>query len=139
MAKKEQKFVLNIEDSIVKHYAFDDNILVRTAKGKELNGKLLISCEGKESAIRKREKINTIKTSYNQLAMVFQVSHSKKHKDRTTEILDVGGPFTIIPLRNSSKQSKSTVVWMDNSDVIDEAYSLENAEFNSSFQKKLGY
>ena len=134
--KKNKNFVLNIRDSIVKHYAFDDSILVRTAKGKELNGKLLISCEGKESAIRKREEINTIKTSYSQLAMVFQVSHSKKHKDRTTEILDVGGPFTIIPLRDSSKQSKSTVVWMDNYDVIDQAYSLENAEFNSIISKK---
>ncbi len=134
--KKNQNFVLNIGDSIVKHYAFDDNILVRTSKGKELNGKLLISCEGKESAIRKREKINTIKTSYSQLAMVFQVSHSRKHKDRTTEILDVGGPFTIIPLRASSKQSQSTIVWMDNSDAIDEAYNLENAEFNSLISKK---
>ena len=134
--KKNQNFVLNIGDSIVKHYAFDDNILVRTAKGKELSGKLLISCEGKESAIRKREKIDTIKTSYNQLAMVFQVSHSKKHKDRTSEILDVGGPFTIIPLRNSSKQSKSTVVWMDNFAVIDEAFSLKNAAFDSLISKK---
>ena len=134
--KKNKNFVLNIRDSIVKHYAFDDSILVRTAKGKELNGKLLISCEGKESAIRKREEINTVKTSYSQLAMVFQVSHSKKHKDRTTEILDVGGPFTIIPIRDSSKQTKSTVVWMDNSDVINEAYSLENAEFNSIISKK---
>ena len=134
--KKNQNFVLHVGDPIVKHYAFDDNIVVRTEKGKELNGKLLISCEGRESAIRKREKINTIKTSYNQLAMVFQVSHSKKHKDRTTEILDVGGPFTIIPLRTSSKQSKSTVVWMDNSDVINEAYSLENAEFDTLISKK---
>ena len=134
--KKNQNFVLNVGDPIVKHYAFDDNIVVRTKKGKELNGKLLISCEGRESAIRKREKINTIKTSYNQLAMVFQVSHSKKHKDRTTEILDVGGPFTIIPLRTTSKQTKSTVVWMDNSDVINEAYSLENAEFDTLISKK---
>ena len=134
--KKNKNFVLNIRDSIVKHYAFDDSIFVRTAKGKELNGKLLISCEGKESAIRKREEINTIKTSYSQLAMVFQVSHSKKHKDRTTEILNVGGPFTIIPLRDPSKQSKSTVVWMDNSDVINEAYSLENAEFDTLISKK---
>ncbi len=134
--KKNQNFVLNVGDPIVKHYAFDDNIVVRTEKGKELNGKLLISCEGRESAIRKREKINTIKTSYNQLAMVFQVSHSKKHKDRTTEILDVGGPFTIIPLRTTSKQSKSTVVWMDNADVINEAYSLENEEFDTLVSKK---
>ncbi len=134
--KENKNFVLNIGDPIVKHYAFDDNIVVRTKKGKELSGKLLISCEGKESAIRKREKINTMRTSYNQLAMVFQVSHSKKHKDRTTEILDVGGPFTIIPLRTSSKQSKSTVVWMDNFDVINEACNLENAEFDTLISKK---
>ncbi len=134
--KKNQNFVLNIGDPIVNHYAFDDNIVVRTEKGKELNGNLLISCEGRESAIRKREKISTIKTSYNQLAMVFQVSHSKKHKERTTEILDVGGPFTIIPLRTTSKQTKSTVVWVDNSDVINKAYSLENAEFDTLISKK---
>ncbi len=134
--KKSKNFVLNSGDSIVKHYAYDDNILVRTAKGKELNGNLLISCEGKESAIRERENINTIKASYNQSAMVFKVSHSKKHKDRTTEILDTGGPFTIIPLRTSSNQTKSTVVWMDNSNAINEAYSLDNTEFNSLISKK---
>ena len=134
--KKNQYFVLNIGDSIVNHYAFDDNILVKTSKGKKLIGKLLISCEGKDSSIRKREKINTIKASYNQLAMVFQVSHSKKHKDRTTEILDTGGPFTIIPLRTSSNQSKSTIVWVDTSNIINEAYSLDNPEFNSIISKK---
>ena len=33
--KKNKNFVLNMGDSIVDHYAFDDNILVKTAKGKE--------------------------------------------------------------------------------------------------------
>ena len=134
--KKNKNFVLNIGDSLVDHYAFDDNILVKTANGKKLEGELLISCEGKDSPIRKREKINTIQASYNQLAMVFQVSHSKKHKDRTTEILDVGGPFTIIPLRTSTNQLRSTVVWIDNYDKINEAYSLDNKEFQSIISKK---
>ena len=55
--KKNKNFVLNIGDSLVDHYAFDDNILVKTANGKKLEGELLISCEGKDSPIRKREKI----------------------------------------------------------------------------------
>ena len=109
---------------------------MKTAKGKKLTGNLLVSCEGKDSAIRQREKIKTLKTSYNQLAMVFQVSHSKKHKDRTTEILDSGGPFTIIPLRTPLNQLRSTIVWMDNFDVINKAYSLKNTEFNSVISKK---
>ena len=70
--KKNKNFVLNMGDSIVDHYAFDDNILIKSANGKKLEGELLISCEGKDSPIRKREKINTIKASYSQLAMVFK-------------------------------------------------------------------
>ena len=134
--KKKKNFILHKGDSIVDHYAFDDSILVKTAKGKKLTGNLLVSCEGKDSAIRQREKIKTLQTSYNQLAMVFQVSHSKKHKDRTTEILDSGGPFTIIPLRTPLNQLRSTIVWMDNFDVINKAYSLKNTEFNSVISKK---
>ena len=133
---KKKNFILHKGDSIVDHYAFDDSILVKTAKGKKLTGNLLVSCEGKDSAIRQREKIKTLKTSYNQLAMVFQVSHSKKHQDRTTEILDSGGPFTIIPLRTPLNQLRSTIVWMDNFDVINKAYSLKNTEFNSVISKK---
>ncbi len=134
--KKNKNFFLNIGDSIVDHYAFDDNISVKTSKGKTLSGNLLISCEGKDSSIRKREKINIVKTSYNQLAMVFQVSHSKKHKDRTTEILDVGGPFTIIPIRTSSEQLNSTIVWMDTSEAINDAFNLDDAEFDYIISKK---
>ena len=72
--KKKKNFILHKGDSIVDHYAFDDHILVKTAKGKNITGNLLVSCEGKDSAIREREKIKTLKTSYNQLAMVFQLS-----------------------------------------------------------------
>ena len=113
--RNKKNFVLNAGDSLIDHYAYDDNVLVKSEKGKTVEAQLLISCEGRESATRKREKITTFQASYDQSAMVFQVSHSNKHNDRTTEILDKGGPFTIIPLRNSSNQLKSTVVWMDSS------------------------
>ena len=131
-----ENFILHNRDSLVDHYAFDQNILVKSAKGKVLEGQLLISCEGRDSEIRKREKISKFKTTYNQMAMVFQVSHSKNHKDKTTEILDSGGPFTIIPLRRSTNQLKSTIVWMDTSEVINEAFNLKEPEFNALITKK---
>ena len=134
--KGKKNFVLHDGDALVDHYAFDQHIRVKSAKGKVLEGQLLISCEGKNSEIRKREKIGSFNASYNQLAMVFQVSHSEKHKDRTTEILDTGGPFTIIPLRSSAKQLKSTVVWMDFSEIINDAFNLRKTEFNALITKK---
>ena len=134
--REKKNFVLYNGDSLVDHYAFDKNILVTSAKGKVLEGKLLISCEGRDSQIRKREKISRLKASYNQLAMVFQVSHSENHKNRTTEILDTGGPFTIIPLRSSIGQLKSTVVWMDTYEVISKAYNLRKNQFDALISKK---
>ena len=135
LREKRNVFLYN-EDSLVDHYAFDHNILVKSAKGEVLEGQLLISCEGRDSEIRKREKISSFKASYNQLAMVFQVSHSENHKDRTTEILDTGGPFTIIPLRSASGQLKSTIVWMDSPEMINQAFNLGKTEFNAIIKKK---
>ena len=134
--REKKNFVLHNKDSIVDHYAFDQNIRVTSEKGKVFEGQLLISCEGRDSSIRRREKISTFNRSYNQLAMVFQVSHSESHKDRTTEILDTGGPFTIIPLRGSTNQLNSTIVWMDTTEVINEAFNLEKPEFNAIITKK---
>ncbi len=134
--RKKNNFVLHNEDSVVYHYAFDKNIHVKSTKGKVLEGQLLISCEGRDSKIRKREKMRSFKISYNQLAMVFQVSHSENHKDRTTEILDKGGPFTIIPLRSSRNKPKSTIVWMDTPEVINEASNLAKTEFNALITNK---
>ena len=133
---EKKNFVLHNRDSLVDHYAFDENIRITSEKGKVLEGQLLISCEGRDSAIRRREKISTFKTSYNQLAMVFQVSHSESHKDRTTEILDTGGPFTIIPLRSCTNQLTSTIVWMDTAKIINEAFNLGETDFNSIITKK---
>ena len=134
--REKKNFVLHNKDSIVDHYAFDQNIRVTSEKGKVFEGQLLISCEGRDSSIRRREKISTFNRSYNQLAMVFQVSHSESHKNRTTEILDTGGPFTIIPLRSSTSQLKSTVVWMDTYEAINEAYSLRKNQFDALISKK---
>ena len=134
--REKKNCILHNTDSLVDHYAFDENIRVTSERGKVLEGQLLISCEGRDSAIRRREKISTFKTSYNQLAMVFQVSHSESHQDRTTEILDSGGPFTIIPLRSSTNQLNSTIVWMDTSKVINEAFNLGKTEFNTIITKK---
>ena len=134
--REKKNFVLHNRDSLVDHYAFDENIRVTSQKGEVLEGQLLISCEGRGSAIRRREKINMFKTFYNQLAMVFQVSHSESHQDRTTEILESGGPFTIIPLRDSTNQLSSTIVWMDTSKIINEAFELGKTEFNAIITKK---
>ncbi len=126
----------NYEDKIISHYGYDDFISVKTKKGKSFNGKLLIACDGKDSLIRAREKIRTFSTSYNQLALVFEVFHSFNHNNTTTELLNKGGPFTIIPLKRNKGCNYSTIVWMDYSKNIRESYDLDQSTFNKILQGK---
>ncbi len=126
----------NFETKIVSHYGYDDFISVKTEKGSTYSGKLLIACDGKNSLIRKREKIKSFSTSYDQLGLVFEVNHELNHNNTTTEILDQGGPFTIIPLKRNSGCNYSTIVWMDYYKNIREIYDLDQNSFNKILQEK---
>ncbi len=121
---------------IVSHYGYDDFISVKTEVGSNYNGKLLIACDGRNSSIREREKIKSFSTSYNQLGLVFEVAHKFSHNNTTTEILDNGGPFTIIPLKRNVNCNYSTIVWMDYTKNIKEICDLDQSAFNKTLQEK---
>ena len=126
----------NFETNIVSHYGYDNFISVKTQSGSTYKGKLLIACDGKNSLIREREKIKSFSTSYNQLGLVFEVTHKFNHKNTTTEILDKGGPFTIIPLKRNAGCNYSTIVWMDYTKKVKEIYDLDKTLFNKILQEK---
>ena len=134
--KTKKNVECNFEDKIVSHYGYDDFISVKTETGSHYNGKLLIACDGRNSSIREREKIKSFSNSYNQLGLVFEVAHKCNHNNITTEILDDGGPFTIIPLKRNANCNHSTIVWMDYTKNIKEVCNLDKSTFNKILQEK---
>ncbi len=134
--KTKKNIECNFGAKIVSHYGYDDFISVKTESGSNYNGKLLIACDGRNSLIREREKIKSFSTSYNQLGLVFEVTHKFNHNNTTTEILENGGPFTIIPLKRNVNCNYSTIVWMNYTKNIREICDLDQSAFNKILQEK---
>ena len=75
-----------------------------------LTSKLLIIAEGKNSRLRELIGIRTNKISYNQDAIVFNITHEMSHNGIAVEKFFQSGPFAILPKKN---YYQSCIVWTD--------------------------
>lgn len=69
---------------------------------------LLLCCEGRNSAIRKKFTNIATQKNYHQNAIIFNIQHPEKHNNIAVEFFAPEGPFAILPLK-SGKQS--SIVW----------------------------
>ncbi len=91
-----------------------DKCIIRLSDDRSLSAKLIVASDGRESDIRFLSKIKTKKWDNNQDAIAFIVTHEKAHEGTSIEVLQSGGPCTLVPLKNSSDgQYQSAVVWME--------------------------
>jgi 2-octaprenyl-6-methoxyphenol hydroxylase len=84
-----------------------DGIRVELADGTAVNARLLVAADGAHSGIRERAGIASYGWAYGQSAIVTTVAHERDHGGRAQEHFLAGGPFAILPL----KQSRSSIVW----------------------------
>jgi len=72
-----------------------------------ISTEVLIICDGRESGFAKRLDKFFFKKSYNQLAIVGNLSHKNEHKFVAHQLFLSGGPLAILPLQGK----RSTFVW----------------------------
>jgi 2-octaprenyl-6-methoxyphenol hydroxylase len=90
--------------------------------------RLLIGADGRNSLARAAAGIDSETRSYPQSALTLTFTHSRPHRDISTEFHTASGPFTLVPLPGN----RSSLVWvLDPTDaerigaLDDEALSLE--------------
>jgi len=76
----------------------DHNVTVRTEGGAVVTAKLAVGADGKDSLCRKAADLAVRSHSYPQIALTYNVSHSRPHRDISTEFHTESGPFTTVPL-----------------------------------------
>ena len=134
LVKKDK--MINFEyDEIINIKEFDETLTVCLKNKKQINTKLLIGADGRNSFIRKNYNINADIDSLDQKAITFLIKHEYKHTDISYEIYKTGGPFTTVPLKND-KLNTSAVVWVDNKKNIDNLLKLNKKEFNREVNKR---
>lgn len=76
----------------------DDDVMVRTTSGTEINARLVVGADGRHSLSRIAAGIEMNVHSYPQVALTFNVAHTRPHHDISTEFHTAAGPFTTVPL-----------------------------------------
>lgn len=86
-----------------------NDVMVTLDDQKSFTTKLLIGCDGRDSAVRKKSNIDAKRRAYNQSAITCLISHTRPHNDTSSEFHRPGGPFTIVPMQGDV----SAIVWVE--------------------------
>ena len=103
--------------------------LVALSDGRQLEAKLVIAADGRNSIMRTAAGIGVKTVRYGQRALTFAVTHQVPHQNVSTEIHRTGGPFTLVPLPDLNGQPASSVVWMDRGAEVQRLAALSDADF----------
>ena len=78
-----------------------DGVTIRLRSGGSVVAKLAVGADGRRSICRTAAGIETDGSSYEQIALTFNLRHARPHRDTSTEFHTASGPFTLVPLPGS--------------------------------------
>ena len=84
--------------SAVSVQASEEHVVVELTDGNLLHAQLAVGADGRNSICREAAGIEMRSTSYPQIALTYNVAHSRPHRDTSTEFHTEHGPFTTVPL-----------------------------------------
>ena len=97
------------------------------------NAPLIVGADGRNSKTRFFANIKSFFYDYNQVAFVFNISHTLSHQSKALERFFTSGPLALLPMQNNNKKS-SSVVWTVDSQLKEKL--LKNKNFLNEFEKK---
>ena len=117
-----------------------NNSFLKLENNINLSAKLIIAADGKNSEIRYLSKIKIKKWDNSQDAIACVVLHEKPHVGSSTEVLDSGGPCTLVPMKNSQdKKFQSAVVWMESRHNVKKLMLLNDDDFSKKLSARTKY
>lgn len=76
----------------------DNGVTVSLRDGDTVRARLVIGADGRRSVCRDAAGIDLDTRSYPQTALAFNLTHTRPHRDTSTEFHTEHGPFTLVPL-----------------------------------------
>jgi 2-octaprenyl-6-methoxyphenol hydroxylase len=86
----------------------DAEVAVHTGGGKSFSARLVAGADGRQSLCREAAGIEVRRRELNQAALTFNVSHSRPHRNISTEFHTPQGPRVFVPLPGD----RCSVVWV---------------------------
>jgi 2-octaprenyl-6-methoxyphenol hydroxylase len=95
-------------------YRFEGDLArARCESGRVVAARLVAAADGRDSAARAAAGISVSRRRRPQTALTLILTHTRPHEDFSTEFHTRGGPFTLVPLRDSPAGApRSSLVWL---------------------------
>lgn len=107
--------------------------------GRTLVARLVASAEGRGGAMREEAGIGARAWSYGQIAIVLVARHAEPHCGVAQEKFLPGGPFAILPMRDSEAgEHRSSIVWTERADLGRRLLELDGPRFQAEFARRFG-
>jgi 2-octaprenyl-6-methoxyphenol hydroxylase len=81
---------------------------VRAGQGKSISARLVVGADGRQSLCREAAEISVRRRDLHQAALTFNVSHTRPHRNISTEFHTPHGPCVFVPLPGN----RCSVVWV---------------------------
>ena len=100
--------------------------------GESIEARLAIGADGRKSMCRAAAGIEIETRSYPQSALTLTFTHSRSHRDTSTEFHTASGPFTLVPLPGN----RSSLVWVLNPDDAETIDALNDDELSLELERR---
>ncbi len=108
-----------------------------SANGKllQLSGNLLVAADGNNSQVMQLLNIGSSRKSYQQSALITNITPGKKHENVAYERFTETGPLAFLPMT----ENRCSVVWTLTPEQADYHYALDENEFLEQLQQRFGF
>jgi 2-octaprenyl-6-methoxyphenol hydroxylase len=110
----------------------DALVAIGTARGKSLSARLVAGADGRQSLCREAAGIAVKRRELNQAALTFNVSHSRPHRNISTEFHTPQGPCVFVPLPGD----RCSVVWVAAPREAERLIALSDDELSEAAEKQ---
>ncbi len=109
-------------------------VAVTLADGRVLRGRVLVGCDGRDSAVARRAGIRRWGWDYGQTALVCAIAHEKPHDGIAHQFFMPPGPLAILPLPGN----RSSIVWSERSATAEAIQNLDDAGYLEVLRPRFG-
>lgn len=110
----------------------EDRVTIELADGGRLQAPLAVGADGRHSLCREAAGITLRSSRYPQVALTYNVAHTRPHRDISTEFHTAQGPFTTVPLPGL----RSSIVCVVDEAAADFIHGLDPAALNMELERR---
>ncbi|HEY6980437.1 UbiH/UbiF/VisC/COQ6 family ubiquinone biosynthesis hydroxylase [Reyranella sp.] len=126
-------------DQVLETTRSADKVDIALGSGRRLVARLVASAEGRQGTMREEAGIGARAWSYNQIALVLVARHELPHRGVAQEKFLPGGPFAILPMRDSEAgEHRSSIVWTERASIARRLLELDVPRFQAEFARRFG-